>query len=171
MTPSSWTSVLSSTTSLDRYAELLPEVSLATLEWRSTECVCTNCVPGSRGPIPVPSVKMAICAHPLCLPIYSPASFLCRSSQRPALTRALYRWIGVRPTRDHRLKHLKLMLFMTSLAAAAGGCGCAFCARLSSSALRLSVAARASAAIGCSGEHTRRAALFHACASRSHECR
>ena len=45
----------------------------------TSERACKNCVPGSRGPMPIPSVKMAIWAHSLCLPIYFPASFLCRS--------------------------------------------------------------------------------------------
>ena len=92
--------------------------------------------------------KMAIWGHSLCLCIYSPASFLFRSLQRPALTRALSRWIGRGRTRDRRFKHLKMMLFdvvyRRQLEAS-----CAFCARPSSSSLRREAAHPLCAVIGC----------------------
>ena len=103
--------------------------------------------PAFRGPCALSLCKMAIWGHSLCLCIYSPASFLFRSLQRPALTRALSRWIGRGRTRDRRFKHLKMMLFdvvyRRQLEAS-----CAFCARPSSSSLRREAAHPLCAVIG-----------------------
>ena len=110
---------------------------------------CLERVPAAllpRGRIGVYLGKMAIWAHSLrcsfhCLPLL-PCTFLLTLR----LTRPLFRCFGQRRHRDRDFFHLK-MVVDGSVDGRQLDAGCAFCARLSSSALRRSAAQPASAAI------------------------
>ena len=111
---------------------------------------CLERVPAalfSRGRICVYLGKMAIWAYSLCSSFLCLPLLLCSFLLTLGLTRALFSCFGQRRTRDREIFHLK-MVIDGPINGRQLEASCAFCARLSSSALRRSAARPVSAAFG-----------------------
>ena len=113
--------------------------------------LCLERVPAalfSRGRIGVYLGKMAIWAYSLRSSFLYLPLLLCSFLLTLGLTRALFSCFGRRRTRDREIFHLK-MVVDGPVNGRQLEASCAFCARLSFSALRRSAARPASAYFGC----------------------